>query len=327
MRRWIHFPHLGRGRPGVAAYPAGDLHGYNITTSPARREFLSHGVALIPQHGGLSRLLNTSGKVVFWDGSIISDLSAYTFSHIDAGYHSTDVVGVTTAGGIAGATTVAGPGWKQVCAEWPAGAGSARASFYALKNDGTVWSWGCNDGYRLGLGDDVDRASPVQIAGFADIIDIATVADYYGRVTLSGVRASGALYVLNCQDPADTSTPPLGAAYGDVTAISAGTAFKTPLRRWPARAGFTFAASILTTDGRIFTASVPGGTDNVLEDTGAGSGWRDVSDAPADGRGIAINSAGVEYRTGTGTDQTLATVPTTSANPPFRKCVRGLYLT
>jgi alpha-tubulin suppressor-like RCC1 family protein len=45
-------------------------------------------------------------------------------------------------------------------------------SSFALKSDGTVWAWGCNGGGQLGNGTTVNRHSPVQIHGLADVISI-----------------------------------------------------------------------------------------------------------------------------------------------------------
>ena len=42
----------------------------------------------------------------------------------------------------------------------------ANTSTFALKTDGTLWSWGRNDSYgNLGLNDRVNRSSPTQVPG------------------------------------------------------------------------------------------------------------------------------------------------------------------
>jgi len=45
-------------------------------------------------------------------------------------------------------------------------------SSYALKSDGTMWSWGYNDYGELGLGDTLMRTSPTQITGLTGITSI-----------------------------------------------------------------------------------------------------------------------------------------------------------
>lgn len=68
--------------------------------------------------------------------------------------------------------------WKDV-------AGSYDMS-YALKTDGTVWSWGSNNNtdYPLGLGDTTDRSSPVQVGTGTDWVKI--FPRYYGAYLIKG---------------------------------------------------------------------------------------------------------------------------------------------
>jgi len=53
---------------------------------------------------------------------------------------------------------------------------SSRGQFYsvALRNDGTVWSWGQNNFGQLGNNTTVDSAVPVQVSGLSGIVSIAT---------------------------------------------------------------------------------------------------------------------------------------------------------
>ncbi len=45
---------------------------------------------------------------------------------------------------------------------------------FALKNDGTVWSWGDNSYGSLGDGTVVDKTSPVQVGNLAGVVKIAS---------------------------------------------------------------------------------------------------------------------------------------------------------
>lgn len=49
---------------------------------------------------------------------------------------------------------------------------SDKNSFYALKNDGTVWSWGNNEYGQLGDGTTINRAEPAQVNGLSGVTRI-----------------------------------------------------------------------------------------------------------------------------------------------------------
>jgi len=51
-------------------------------------------------------------------------------------------------------------------------------SFYALKSDGTVWAWGCNDYGQLGDGTTTDRYTPVRVKNLTGVRDIVAGRDY-----------------------------------------------------------------------------------------------------------------------------------------------------
>jgi len=67
-------------------------------------------------------------------------------------------------------------------------AGSAGA--YAVKLDGTVWSWGENSGGRLGDGTTTNRALPVQVAGLTQAVSVT--AGGYGDVF--SIRSDGSVW-------------------------------------------------------------------------------------------------------------------------------------
>jgi alpha-tubulin suppressor-like RCC1 family protein len=71
--------------------------------------------------------------------------------------------------------------WKNVSA----GGGHS----LALKNDGTIWSWGYNGNGQLGHGDTTDRSSPTQIGSATDWVDIS--AGYEFSLAL---KSDGSLY-------------------------------------------------------------------------------------------------------------------------------------
>lgn len=69
----------------------------------------------------------------------------------------------------------------------------------ALKNDGTVWTWGFNTTGQLGDGTVNDRINPIQVSGLTDISKIITGYDYSialskdGKVWSWGSNANGQL--------------------------------------------------------------------------------------------------------------------------------------
>jgi len=60
--------------------------------------------------------------------------------------------------------------WKQVHAD-----GSAS---FAIKTDGTLWSWGYNGGNILGHGDSIDKSSPTQVGSLSDWDKLASSGHY-----------------------------------------------------------------------------------------------------------------------------------------------------
>jgi len=53
-------------------------------------------------------------------------------------------------------------------------------SVYALKSDGTVWSWGYNGYGQLGDGSVTVRTSPVQVSGLTNVVDVEASNGPYG---------------------------------------------------------------------------------------------------------------------------------------------------
>ncbi|MFF1343203.1 RCC1 domain-containing protein [Streptomyces sp. NPDC058290] len=62
----------------------------------------------------------------------------------------------------------------------------------ALRQDGTVWTWGSNDKGQLGLGGTANRSTPQQVPGLAEVIALAP-GSYHGAVLTAGrtVKAWG----------------------------------------------------------------------------------------------------------------------------------------
>ena len=60
----------------------------------------------------------------------------------------------------------------------------------ALKNDGTLWTWGSNSYGQLGLSDTTNRSSPVQVGGSSAWTQI-----YGGYLFAAAIQSPGSLWV------------------------------------------------------------------------------------------------------------------------------------
>lgn len=63
---------------------------------------------------------------------------------------------------------------------------TAQCSCFAIKDDGSVWSWGSNYYGSLGDGTDIQRATPVQVAGLPPIVSIVSSGTYTLALDNSG---------------------------------------------------------------------------------------------------------------------------------------------
>ena len=70
------------------------------------------------------------------------------------------------------------------------GLAASGGSGYAVRANGTVWSWGSNRNGRLGDGTTVDRSAPVQVLGLANATEVVA-GPYGGYAVVDGVPMSG----------------------------------------------------------------------------------------------------------------------------------------
>ena len=104
---------------------------------------------------------------------------------------------------------------------------SAGESFtVALKEDGTVWTWGSNGFGLLGIGTDSRHGGPVRVSGLADVTAVAA-GDYHivalkddGTVWAWGNREFGQLGDGTADNWRNAPVQVLGLA--DMTAVAAG---------------------------------------------------------------------------------------------------------
>ncbi len=114
--------------------------------------------------------------------------------------------------------------------------GFIRGHSLALKADGTVWAWGCNNSGQLGDGSPTSRLTPVQVLGLRGVTAISAHNDFSLAIEGSGA-ASGAVWAWgdNGGQLGDGSTLSRNVAVRvlnitDAIEIAAGNGWSTALR-------------------------------------------------------------------------------------------------
>jgi alpha-tubulin suppressor-like RCC1 family protein len=108
----------------------------------------------------------------------------------------------------------------------------------ALKNDGTVWSWG--DGWRMGLSTNYSFYiwSPIQVKGLSNIKEVkaglehSVALDNEGRVWIWGENISNGEKIINGSDneATDLISTPIQVSISDVKVVTAGRDFSLALK-------------------------------------------------------------------------------------------------
>lgn len=90
---------------------------------------------------------------------------------------------------------------------------------YALKSDGTVWSWGYNNNNQLGIGDSTQRNSPVQVSGATGITAISA-----GTTHGVALKVDGSVWTWGYNGVELYTTAVQVSGLSGITAIAAGVA-------------------------------------------------------------------------------------------------------
>ncbi|MDE3155355.1 MAG: chitobiase/beta-hexosaminidase C-terminal domain-containing protein [Acidobacteriota bacterium] len=192
------------------------------------------------------------------------------------------ITGWTPSDVVSAAYTITGP-----YTNWAVAAGGQHS--VALKNDGTVWTWGYNGTGALGDGTQTDRSVPGIVNGVTGIVAIAAGANHTlalagdGTVWAWGANLSGEL-----GDGTTTNrlSPVQVPGLSGVTAIAAGSAFSVALKSdgtvWTWGANESGQIGDGTTTERDQPTEVPGltnvtavaagGSDVLVRDSG-GTAW------------------------------------------------------
>jgi len=131
-----------------------------------------HSIVLLSDGSIWDWGLNTWGKL--GDGTASTYTSGFTTPAIDHDHHTpVRVHGVGDVGYFGPAAAIMG----------------GESHNFALKADGTVWSWGYNAFGQLGDGTNVDRYTPVQVAGLDSVVSLGG-RGYHSLV----VKADGSVW-------------------------------------------------------------------------------------------------------------------------------------
>jgi len=87
----------------------------------------------------------------------------------------------------------------------------------ALKNDGTVWSWGGNSQGQVGDGSTVNRSYPVKASGLTGVISVAA-----GSSHSLALKGDGTVWMWGYDVTSTRTTPTQVAGLSGITAIAAG---------------------------------------------------------------------------------------------------------
>ena len=185
-------------------------------------------------------------------------------------------------------------------------------SYIAIKNNGTCWVWGNNNNGQLGLGDTVNRSSPVQLGTETDFTFVSTSG--YHTLFIRG----GALYGmggnafgnLGTNDNTDRSSPvQIPFSFGTPSYIHAGSYYSTfviDTNRKLYSCGYNYYGTLgdNSTNNR-----------NALAQIGTGSSWRSVA---ASSHAVATETNGSLYAWGRKNNGQFGNLGTTSTSSPVQ---------
>ena len=218
---------------------------YTSESTPVQVYGISN-VKQIAAGGRLSVAVKTDGTVWAWGynpcglGNEMTTPSIYVFQVSGL----TDIQEVVVGNPDAGSTTT----------------GSMNCYVIALKNDGTVWSWGYNADGELGDGTTMNRTTPVQVKNLTGITSISTWYNHTlalkndGTVWAWGNNQAGQL---GTDNTTSSATPVQVFWITDVITISAGANFSIAVKSdgsvwaWGDNRNVTFG------NGNITSSSIP----------------------------------------------------------------------
>ncbi len=213
-----NYGELGLGNSGAA--------GATSRSSPVQVGTLATWSKTAAARGGSSFGIKTDGTLWAWGANV-----------------ENSVHGVLGLGDVVSRSSPVQVGtlatWSSIVSGW--------WTTFAIKTDGTLWGWGRTSTYgELGMGDAVNRSSPVQVGTLATWAELAS-----GTTSFIGRQTNGTIWAWGNNTTAGTVVGVLGL--GDVVSRSSPTQIGT-LTTWAAiRMGAYNPAAALKTDGTLWT--------------------------------------------------------------------------
>jgi alpha-tubulin suppressor-like RCC1 family protein len=187
------------------------------------------------------------------------------------------------------------------------------SNMFAIKTNGTLWAWGGNYGYKLGLGNTTSYSSPVQVGSLTDwAIIISLAGNGAAAIKTNGTMWSwgqGSNGQLGLGNTTNTSSPQqIGA-----------------LTTWSNITNIRFGALATKTDGTLWTWGANGYGELGLGDTtnrsspvqiGALTTWQSVSAGYY--HGLAVKTDGTLWSWGRNAVGSLGLGDTTNRSSPVQ---------
>lgn len=153
------------------------------------------------------------GKALAWRSDVsgfIGEGQSFSSTLLDVGTHQITLTAIDSEGGV-GTDSVTITVNETPAIAWKFIAAGSTYTM-AIKTDGTLWAWGGNEDYQLGLGDTQSRTKPTQVGGDNDWKSVVA-GDHH---TLA-IKTNGQLWVwglnnhgqLGLGDTQDETTPSL----------------------------------------------------------------------------------------------------------------------
>jgi len=132
-------------------------------------------------------------------------------------------------------TVTGGTNWLQVAGGYD--------MTLALKDDGTMWSWGRDDSGDLGLNNATNRSSPCQIGTDTDWVSISASNWYWG--ICSGIKNDGSLWLWGYNNSGNLGDNTTNAKSSPVQTVTGG-------NNWESASHSGYHSAAIKTDGTLW---------------------------------------------------------------------------